>query len=92
MSHFQSPNRMADKSLPRPDQCTYSRSHQPLCCTAAANRFLPHYVTHMWMATYDNGLAAVHYGPCRVSALAGDGCGAFRSTVGLITPSTSPSK
>jgi hypothetical protein len=27
----------------------------------------------MWMATYDNGLAAVHYGPCQVSALAGDG-------------------
>jgi len=71
--YFQSPNRMADKSLPRPDQCTYSRSHQPLCCTAATNRFLPHYVTHMWMATYDNGLAAVHYGPCRVSALAGNG-------------------
>jgi hypothetical protein len=71
--YFQSPNRMADKSLPRPGQCTYNRSHQPLCCTAATNRFLPHYVTHMWMATYDNGLAAVHYGPCHVSALAGDG-------------------
>jgi hypothetical protein len=27
---------------------------------------------HMWMATYDNGLAATHYGPCKVSALAGD--------------------
>lgn len=23
----------------------------------------------MWMATYDNGLAATHYGPCKVSAL-----------------------
>ena len=27
---------------------------------------------HMWMATYDNGLAATHYGPCKVSALAAD--------------------
>jgi hypothetical protein len=27
---------------------------------------------HMWMATYDNGLAATYYGPCRVTALAGD--------------------
>ena len=25
------------------------------------------------MATHDNGLVAVHYGPCRLSALAGDG-------------------
>ena len=27
---------------------------------------------HMWMATYDNGLAATHYGPCKVRALAAD--------------------
>ena len=27
---------------------------------------------HMWMATYDNGLAATHYGPCKVSALVAD--------------------
>jgi hypothetical protein len=33
------------------------------------NRILPNYITSMWMATYDNGLAAVHYGPCSVSAL-----------------------
>jgi DUF1680 family protein len=44
----------------------------PLCCTAALNRIVPNYVMHMWMATYDNGLAATHYGPCKVSALAGD--------------------
>jgi len=72
-AYFQSPNRMADRSLPKPGQCTFSPTHNPLCCTAAANRFLPHYVTHMWMATPDNGLAAVHYGPCRLSALAGNG-------------------
>ena len=71
--YFQSPNRMADKSLPRHGQCTYQRSHGPLCCTAATNRFLPLYVTHLWMATQDNGLAAVHYGPCCVSALVGNG-------------------
>jgi len=28
---------------------------RPLCCTAALNRIVPWYVTHMWMATYDNG-------------------------------------
>ena len=46
--------------------------HFPLCCTAALNRILPNYVMHMWMATYDNGLAATHYGPCKVSALVAD--------------------
>jgi DUF1680 family protein len=44
----------------------------PLCCTAALNRIVPNYVMHMWMATYDNGLAASHYGPCKVRALAAD--------------------
>ena len=47
----------------------YQRTHWPLCCTASINRILPNYVTHMWMATYDNGLAATFYGPCKVSAL-----------------------
>ena len=46
--------------------------HSPLCCTAALNRILPWYVTHMWTATYDNGLAATAYGPCRIRALAGE--------------------
>jgi hypothetical protein len=71
--YFQSPNRMADRSLPQAGQCTYRKTHGPLCCTAALNRFLPYYVTHLWMATYDNGLAFTAYGPCKVSALAGDG-------------------
>jgi hypothetical protein len=26
----------------------------------------------MWLATYDNGLAALHYGPCKVSAVVAD--------------------
>jgi uncharacterized protein len=50
----------------------YSKTHMPLCCTAAQNRILPNYLVHLWMATYDNGLVAVHYGPCKISALAGD--------------------
>jgi DUF1680 family protein len=50
----------------------YQRTHWPLCCTSSLNRFLPNYVTHMWMATYDNGLAATFYGPCKVSALVAD--------------------
>jgi hypothetical protein len=75
--YFQSPNRVVDGSPPCPhgpgaSGCSYKATHMPLCCTAALNRIVPNYVMHMWMATYDNGLAAAHYGPCKVSALAAD--------------------
>jgi hypothetical protein len=76
--YFQSPNRMVDKCPPCPhgpgaEGTSYAAVHSPLCCTAALNRILPNYVMHMWMATYDNGLTATHYGPCKVSALVADG-------------------
>ncbi|MBN1343680.1 MAG: glycoside hydrolase family 127 protein [Phycisphaerae bacterium] len=75
--YFQSPNRFANMSPdfphgPRAEGGTYQLKHSPLCCTAALNRIVPWYVTHMWMATYDNGLAATCYGPCKVTALVGD--------------------
>ena len=75
--YFQSPNRVVSGSPvfdhgPRQAGGNYRLFHSPLCCTAALNRILPWYVTHMWMATYDNGLAATCYGPCRVTALAAE--------------------
>lgn len=75
--YFQSPNRFANLSPnfphgPMAEGGVYERKHSPLCCTAALNRIVPWYVTHMWMATYDNGLAATCYGPCKVTALAAD--------------------
>ncbi len=75
--YFQSPNRVVDHSPPCPhgpgaSGCSYKPTHSPLCCTAALNRIVPNYVMHMWMATYDNGLAATYYGPCKVSALAAE--------------------
>ena len=75
--YFQSPNRFANQSPdyphgPRAAGGAYQRKHSPLCCTAALNRIVPWFVTHMWMATYDNGLAAACYGPCKVTALAAD--------------------
>jgi hypothetical protein len=75
--YFQCPNRIADKSPPHPhgpqaEGNSYKSKHYPLCCTAALNRILPNYIAHMWMATDDNGLAATHYGPCKVSALVAD--------------------
>ena len=56
----------------RAEGTSYKAVHYPLCCTAALNRILPNYVMHLWMATYDNGLAAADYGPCKVSALVAD--------------------
>ena len=75
--YFQSPNRIVNLSPdfphgPRAEGGTYQPKHSPLCCTAALNRIVPWYVTHMWMATCDNGLAATCYGPCKVTALAAD--------------------
>jgi uncharacterized protein len=75
--YFQSPNRFANLSpnFPHGPQAgggAYRPKHSPLCCTAALNRIVPWFVTHMWMATYDNGLAATCYGPCKVTALAAD--------------------
>jgi len=76
--YFQCPNRIVDKSPPHPhgpraEGNSYKPTHYPLCCTAALNRIVPNYVMHMWMATYDNGLAATHYGPCKLKALVADG-------------------
>lgn len=75
--YFQSPNRLVNKSPnfphgPMAEGGSYETKHSPLCCTAALNRIVPYYVTNMWMATYDNGLAATCYGPCKVTALAAD--------------------
>lgn len=75
--YFQSPNRIVDNCPPYPhgpraSGNSYKLTHYPLCCTAALNRIVPNYVMHMWMATYDNGLAATHYGPCKVSAVVAD--------------------
>ncbi|MEK7683855.1 MAG: beta-L-arabinofuranosidase domain-containing protein [Verrucomicrobiota bacterium] len=43
------------------------------CCTANMHQGWPKFVSHLWMATHDQGLAAVTYGPSEVKAKAGDG-------------------
>ena len=75
--YFQSPNRFADQSPdfphgPRGGGGSYQAKHSPLCCSAALNRVVPWFVTHMWMATPDNGLVAACYGPSKVTALVAD--------------------
>ena len=82
MCYYQSPNRLRSDSLPAaqphspgPEGIRFHKLGCPyvLCCVGAVNRIIPNYIIHMWMATRDNGLAATLYGPCTVSALAGDG-------------------
>jgi hypothetical protein len=39
------------------------------CCTANMHQGWPKFVSHLWMATPDGGLAAVAYAPCRIDAV-----------------------
>jgi hypothetical protein len=89
MCYYQSPNRLRSDSLPAAqpnapgaDGILFSKLGCPevLCCVGAVNRIIPNYIIHMWMATCDNGLAATLYGPCMVSALAGEGVPVVIST------------
>ncbi len=43
------------------------------CCTANMHQGWPKFAANLWMATHDNGLAAVAYAPCTVDARVGDG-------------------
>jgi hypothetical protein len=43
------------------------------CCTANLHQGWPKLVKSLWMATPEDGLAAVAYGPCQVTAKVGNG-------------------
>ncbi len=43
------------------------------CCTSNMHQGWPKFVSHLWMATHDLGLAAVCYGPSEVKAKVADG-------------------
>ena len=43
------------------------------CCQHNVSMGWPYFAEHLWAATDDNGLAAVLYAPCTVSATIGDG-------------------
>ena len=47
--------------------------HIHRCCQHNWGIGWPYYAEHLWMATPDNGLAAILYAPCRVTAKVGDG-------------------
>jgi hypothetical protein len=81
MCYYQSPNRLRSDSLPieqpvcpGPPNTRFTGlgCSNVLCCVGALNRVLPEYIVNMWAATWDNGLAATLYGPCKVSARIGE--------------------
>lgn len=47
--------------------------HRHRCCQHNAGHGWPYYAEHLWLATPGNGLAAVFYAPCKVTAKVGDG-------------------
>lgn len=74
MSYYQMPNRFsetlpADPAVPGPGGQKYTPyGYEVLCCVGSSNWEIPNYVTNMWMATMDHGLAYTLYGPCKVRA------------------------
>ena len=73
------------------------------CCQHNHSQGWPYYAEHLWMATPDNGLAALLYSDCKVKARVGDGAEArivesthypfdttIRVRVGLDRPTTFP--
>jgi DUF1680 family protein len=82
-----------------PDANIYGLEPNFGCCTANMHQGWPKYVSHLWMATPDQGLAAIAYGPSRVDAtVAGDKLiaivqeteYAFRETIRLSVHTASP--
>lgn len=74
MAYYQMPNRFsetlpADPAVPGPGDQKYTPyGYEVLCCVGSSNWEIPNYVTNMWMATMDHGLAYTLYGPCKVRA------------------------
>jgi len=46
---------------------SYRAAHDTECCVGNINRAMPNYVIRQWMKTPDDGLAAILYGPCKLT-------------------------
>jgi len=77
--YFQQPNQVLVTMAPRnfihntPDRIVWGLLTGYPCCTTNMHQAWPKYVRNLWYATPDNGLAALAYGPCEVSAKVGPG-------------------
>lgn len=50
----------------------YGLTHQVSCCLCNMHQPWPRLVENLWMATHDNGVIAVAYGPCETTAKVGE--------------------
>jgi uncharacterized protein len=50
-----------------PTRMAYRAAHDTECCAGNINRAMPNYTIRMWMRTQSGGLAAVLYGPSKVT-------------------------
>lgn len=57
----------------QPVDTTYGLEPLFMCCLCNIHQGWPRFVSHMWMATHDQGLIAATYGPCEVTAKVADG-------------------
>ena len=80
MCYYQSANRystvLPEEEPQYPGKGAYQFTnigYRVLCCVGNLNRVIPNYVMHMWMATFDHGLAATLYGPAKVHSTVADG-------------------
>ena len=53
------------------DRCCYMNPHLHRCCQHNWGHGWPYYAEHLWFATPDNGLAAVFFSECQVTAKVG---------------------
>lgn len=71
--YSQAPNKLTlhDKPILK-DHFKFKSTHDPLCCTGNITRMIPNFVLHSWMATPDNGVAALMYAPSEVTVNVAD--------------------
>jgi DUF1680 family protein len=75
----QQPNQVLCNIHPRdwstngPDSNLFGLEPHYGCCTANMHQSWPKFAANLWMATPDDGLAAVAYGPSEVTTLVGSG-------------------
>jgi hypothetical protein len=81
IQYYSAPNQAACTDVSNRSPLTLPNRHsfcpdgdsRTLCCIGESNRLYPNFVKDaMWLASMDNGLAAECYGPCKVSAKAGE--------------------
>ncbi len=53
------------------NRMAYRPAHPVKCCTGNIHRFMPNYISRMWLADDNNGLVAALFGPCSVTSKVG---------------------